>query len=162
MSIKTLCLTTLAAGLSTLMAQSPDLAGTWRLVTCSAKLDSGERIANPYGPNPKGFLTYTRDGRMSAILSYGGRKPLSTADRLLSSPEEQASAFATFFAYAGRYTIQSGRVTHHVEIASVENWVNTDLVRSLKLEGDRLTLTTPPTPVGGKMQTTELVWERVR
>lgn len=55
-----------------------------------------------------------------------------------------------------------GKVIHHVEVASVENWVGTDLVRTLQIDGERLTLGTPPLLVGGKIQTTELVWERLR
>ena len=99
---------------------------------------------------------------MTAMISYSGRKPLSGADRIASPPDERAAAFATFLAYAGRYSVAGDHVTHHVEVASVENWVNTDLVRRIKIQGDRMTLITPPQSVGGRMQTTELVWERVK
>jgi len=98
---------------------------------------------------------------MSAIVSHGGRKPLSSGDRISASVEERAEAFATLFAYAGSYNVVDDKVVHHVEIASVENWVNTDLTRLVRFDGDRLTLMTPPTSVGGKILTTELVWERV-
>jgi hypothetical protein len=37
--------------------------------------------------NPTGFLTYTADGRMMAIITNGGRKPLSVDDRV-SAPAE--------------------------------------------------------------------------
>jgi hypothetical protein len=39
--------------------------------------------------------------------------------------------------------------------------VGKDLVRSVKFEGDRITLLTPPTPVNGKVQTVELIWQRL-
>ncbi|MBZ5622032.1 MAG: lipocalin-like domain-containing protein [Acidobacteriia bacterium] len=113
------------------------------------------------GRNPSGFLIYTHEARMTAIISYSGRNRLSGADRIASPPDERATAFATFFAYGGRYTMTGNKITHHVEVASVENWVKTDLVRTIKLEGDRMTLITPPLSVGGRMQTTELVWERL-
>ena len=48
------------------------------------------------------------------------------------------------FAYAGRYTFAGDRVTHRVEAASVQNWVNTDLVRTVKFQGNRLIIRTPP------------------
>ena len=127
------------------------IVGTWRLVA-----------ASPTSPLRAGLITYTGDGRMSAILSHGGRKPLSSGDRISASLEERAEAFATLFAYAGSYDVVGDRVVHHVEIASVENWVNTDLIRLVHFDGDRMTLTTPPLSVGGKIQTTELVWERVK
>ncbi|MCC8960979.1 lipocalin-like domain-containing protein [Bradyrhizobium sp. Pear76] len=127
------------------------IVGTWRLVA-----------ASPTSPLQAGFITYTGDGRMSAILRHGGRKPLTTGDRISASVEERAEAFATLFAYAGSYDVVGDKIVHHVEIASVENWVNTDLIRLVRFDGDRITLTTPPLSVGGKIQTTELVWERVR
>ncbi|MCA1618869.1 MAG: lipocalin-like domain-containing protein [Acidobacteria bacterium] len=146
-----------------LSAQTRDgLVGTWRLVSASATTANGGRNDAPYGPHPTGLLTYTREGRMAAIISHSGRKPLSRADRISAPAEERAEAFATFFAYAGRYSLGGDKVIHHVEISSVENWVNTDLVRLIKLEGDRLTLRTPPISVGGVTQTTELIWERVK
>jgi len=153
----------LALGVSgNLVAQEPDVVGTWRLVSASATTASGDRNAIPFGQNPKGFLTYTRQGTMTVMISYSGRKPLSGADRVVSPPEERAAAFATFFAYAGRYSVTGNKVIHHVEVASVENWVNTDLVRVVELDGDRMTLITPPLSVGGRLQTSNLVWERIK
>lgn len=98
---------------------------------------------------------------MAAVISHGRRKVLS-GDRISAPVEERAQAFATFFAYAGRYSIAGDKVLHHVEVSSVENWVNTDLGRSVTFEYDRIRLTTPPLSVGGVIQVTELVWERVR
>ena len=133
------------------LSTSNNVVGTWRLVATS-----------PTSPLQAGLITYTSDGRVSAILRHGGRKPLTTGDRISASIEERAEAFATLFAYAGSYEVDGVKVIHHVEIASVENWVNTDLIRVLRFDGDRITLTTPPLSVGGKVQTTELVWERVK
>ena len=137
------------------------VVGTWRLVAASATTAEGRQIATPYGPNPLGLLTYTADGSMAALISHSGRKPLS-ADRISSPTTERAEAFATFFAYAGSYSIDGQRVIHHVEISSVQNWVDTDLIRTTTFDGGRMTLRTPPLRVGGTLQTTELVWERTR
>lgn len=95
------------------------------------------------------------------MISHGGRKPLSGADRIAAPAEERAEAFATFFSYGGRYSIEGDKVIHHVEISSVQNWVNTDLVRLIRFHGDRITLRTPPLSVGGVIRTTELVFERI-
>lgn len=135
------------------------LMGTWKLVSASASSD-GHIISDPFGPEATGLITYTADGRMMAVISYGGRKPLS-GDRISSPEAERAEAFSTFFAYAGKYSVNGDEVVHHVEVASVQNWVNTDLVRRVTFEGNRLTLRTPPVSVGGKMRTTDLVWERL-
>lgn len=133
------------------------LFGTWRLVSASSTSSSGEKDVTPYGQNPSGLLTYTPDGRVSALISHGGRKPLSPT----ASPQEKADAFSTFIAYAGRYKLEGERIVHHVEISSTQNYANRDLVRTIKAEDDRIVLTTPPTPVNGQMQTVELTWQRV-
>jgi len=140
---------------------SDKLVGTWKLVSASLSTAGGQRNDAPFGSSPTGFLTYTREGRMSAMISYGGRKPLSVGDWSLAPVDEKAEAFGTFAAYAGRYTLTEDRVIHHVEISSLQNWVNTDLVRLIKFQGDRIILATPPASSNGKIQTWELVWERV-
>jgi hypothetical protein len=134
------------------------LVGTWKLVSASSTTSAGERCETPYGPSPVGFLTYTADGRVSAMISYGGRTSLSVRG---GTPEEQAQAFKTFLAYAGRYALSDDTVTHSVEISSIQTYVGKDLVRNVKFQGDRITLVTPPTFVNGKVQTVELIWERL-
>ena len=134
------------------------LVGTWKLVSASSTTSTGERSESPYGAQPAGFLTYTGDGRVSALISYDGRKSLSFGG---GSPEEQAEAFKSFLAYAGTYRLDGDKVTHHVEVSSIQNYVDKDLVRSVKFKDDQIMLLTPPTRMNGKMQTIELVWQRL-
>ena len=134
------------------------LVGTWKLVSAASTTKTGERSETPYGPNPAGFLTYTADGRVTALISYGGRKSLSVG----AQQEEQAEAFKTFLAYAGRYALIGEKITHYIEISSIQNYVSKELVRSIKFQGDQITLVTPPTQVNGKIQTLELIWQRLR
>ncbi|MGA2743844.1 MAG: lipocalin-like domain-containing protein [Candidatus Sulfotelmatobacter sp.] len=133
------------------------LIGTWTLVSASSTTSMGERNETPYGLNPTGFLTYSADGRVTALISYGGRKPLSVGSRA----EDQAEAFKTFLAYAGRYTLSGDKVTHHVEISSIQSYVDKDLIRHVKFQGDQIILLTPPTRLNGKTQTIELIWRRL-
>ena len=138
-----------------------DLVGTWKLVSALSTRPNGERV-NYYGEHPVGFLTYTDDGRMTAVLGDGDRKQLSDEDRQSTSAEERSEAFSTFNAYAGSYTFQGDRVIHHVEVALFQNWVKTDQIRYVKLQGDRLTLRTNPMKHRGEQRVQELVWERVK
>ncbi len=137
------------------------LVGTWKLVSASSATTSGEKNVPPYGINPVGFLTYSEDGRVTALISYGGRKPLSIGAKTTVLLEEQAEAFKTFLGYAGRYRLSGDKVIHSIEISSIQNYVNKELIRSVKFQGDRIVLITPPTMVNGKIQTMELVWERL-
>ena len=136
------------------------LVGAWKLVSASSTTSKGEPCEPPYGLNPLGFLTYSADGRVTALISYSGRKPLSGGGGARAQ-EEQAEAFRTFLAYAGRYTFSGDKVTHHIEISSIQNYVDRDLVRTVKFESDRIVLVTPPTPVNGKVQIIELTWHRL-
>jgi hypothetical protein len=134
-----------------------ELVGTWKLVSASSTTSKGERNETPYGAGPVGFLTYTEEGRVTSLISYGGRKSLSIG----ATPQEQAEAFSTFLAYTGRYTLSGDKVTHHIEVSSIQNYVNKDLIRRVKFEGDQIVLITPPTLVNGKIQTIELIWQRL-
>ncbi len=56
----------------TLAAQADRLIGTWALMAASASTGTGAHDSTPYGSRPSGFLTYTPEGRMMAIISYDG------------------------------------------------------------------------------------------
>jgi aminoglycoside phosphotransferase (APT) family kinase protein len=141
---------------SSAMAQTKySLVGTWKLVSFKVPNDKGE-LEDRFGPNPTGFLTYTADGRVSVIMANSRRKPFTS----WPPPAEDATAtFLTFASYAGTYAFSGDKVTHHIEVSLIQALVNTDQVRSVKLEGDRLTLRGGGLLGGG---VTELVWERLK
>ena len=138
------------------------LVGTWKLVSASSADSSGQKLEPPYGANPVGFLTYGEDGRVTALISFGGRRPLSMGAKPPALQEEQAEAFKTFLAYGGRYRLSGDKVIHSIEVSSIQNFVNKDLVRTVKFLDDQIVLVTPPSVVNGKMQTIELVWQRLK
>ena len=138
------------------------VVGTWKLLSASYLVGNQLVNGHPYGLQPTGLITYTGDGRVMVAVAFDGRKPLSVNDFITAPAEERAQAFATFFAYAGRYTFTGNKVVHHVEVASIQNWVNTDQVRLVTLRGDRLSLRTLSSSIGGVPHTAELVFERVK
>ncbi len=137
------------------------LLGTWKLVSASSTDASGAQIEPPFGANPIGFLTYTEDGRVVALISHGGRKALTVGAEGPALLEEQAEAFKTFLAYSGRYQLLGDKIIHSVEISSIQNYVDKELVRTVQFQGNRIALFTPPTMVNGKIQIVELLWERL-
>lgn len=163
--------TALAMGLvsigsaQSLQIQKEMLIGTWKLVSASNMTDKGIVNDEAYGRNPIGFLTYTADGRMMAIITDGGRKPLSKYWRVAPAGEK-AEAFSTSLSYAGTFTLSGDRVTHHVEAASDPNRVNRDLVRVIvNLQDNRVTLrTTAPFIWDNDVHVTyqELTWDRMK
>jgi lipocalin-like protein len=134
-----------------------NLIGSWRLISVSSRNRDGS-IDSPYGPAPTGVLTYTDDGRMSALISFDGRKPFPFGG---GSKDDQVEAFRTFLGYAGTFTLTGNKVIHRVEVASIQNLVGKDLIRTVKFDGDRIVLTTPPTPIQGSTQIVDLTWQRI-
>jgi len=114
----------------------PQLVGTWKLVSATSKDSSGQPLQPPYGSNPTGLLTYTESGRVTALISYSGRKPLSLGAKPPTRLEQEAEAFKTFLAYGGRYRLSGDKVIHSIEISSIQNYVNRELIRDLKFQGD--------------------------
>jgi hypothetical protein len=139
---------------------SRTIVGTWKLVSTTATTADGKVIASPMGEHPTGFLTYTADGRMSLLITHDGRPKLS-GDRLDSPVEERANAFSTMVAYAGRYILEGNRLVHHLEAASSQNWVGTDLPRIVTFSGKRLKLEAPMQERHGVVQKFEQVWQRI-
>lgn len=144
------------------------LLGTWKLISAITILPDGSIEPDLYGANPVGYITYTPDGRMMVMFARSKRASFSVdvksplgKDMQLVPVTELAQAFTSFNAYAGTYKLNGNTVTHHIEIALIPNRVDTDLVRTFSLNGDRVTLKTPPTLSDGVSKVFELVWERV-
>jgi hypothetical protein len=138
------------------------LVGVWKLVSYSTQDPDTRAVFHPFGEHATGYIVYTAAGRMFAILTAESRKPLTGGNRITAPAEDRAEAFSSASAYSGTYTLTEGQVVHHVDISVNPNWVGTDQVRFIKLEGNRLTIVTPPlqTRPDGKLRVSTLVWER--
>jgi hypothetical protein len=134
--------------------------GTWTLRGTERKtLDNGETTPL-WGVHPSGTLIYTAGGRMSALVLAENRKAPAAP---MPTETEALSLFKSMVAYAGRYTVESDRVIHHVEQSWNQAWTGTDVVRFYRFDGNRLALTTAPAPNprDGKLSVSTLVWERL-
>jgi hypothetical protein len=138
-----------------------DLYGTWRLVSYTQEiLATGEKI-DVFGKAPRGFLHYSRDGRMYAILVKAERpKPI---DLTKMKDEERVELFKTVVAYGGTFTFDGKTVTHHVDISWNENWTGTAQVRNIRIDGRKLYISTNPMPrpEDGKPIIAVLAWEKL-
>jgi len=138
-----------------------DLVGTWSLESLVAKGSNGIE-AFPLGESPRGFLTYTPNGHMSAVLMSTGRPKFASADVRAGTPEEVRQAFDGFDAYAGTYEFdeQEGRVTHFAEVARLPNWEGTAQIRYARMIGEHLHLVTPPVLARGQEWVLDVSWRR--
>jgi hypothetical protein len=101
---------------------------------------------------------------MSAHLMNPGRPPFASGDLARGNDAELRAAVGGCIAYHETFVLDSSRgiVTHRVEGSLFPNWIGRDQVRYFRLDGNRLTISTPPTQIGGEVLTTVIVWERIR
>ena len=152
------------AFLSSTIAVASDnpVLGTWKLKSIVHEVTAtGEKI-NEFGEHPSGYISYSADGRMYAIATADNRvKPLAANP----TDEQRAKLHQSMFAYAGTYTLEGDKVTHHVDISWNENWTGSEQVRFFKLDGNTLTITSPSSfkrPQDGREVRTVVVWEKVK
>jgi len=142
------------------MAENP-LMGTWSLVSYKVMNAEGVQIVEPFGPNPRGLLIYTKDGFMSGQLMSADRLPGGSDIPRRASAEEKVLAFDSYIGYCGTYEQQGERVIHHVMTSFFPNWIGMDLVRVMQLDGNLLTLIAPPVIGKAKGRTVQITWRRV-
>lgn len=135
------------------------LVGTWRLVSFHVRDEDGG-ISYPFGRDAVGSITYTTDGHMAVQFGRANRASLTDGGWIGAPPEEIAAAARDYFAYCGTYDVRDGEVVHRIDLSLMPNWIGGDQVRLVTLDGDQVTLATPPLPIDGRQQVATLVWQR--
>jgi hypothetical protein len=120
-----------------------ELLGSWHLTEWKTVMDDG-RVLHPYGADATGLLVYAQDGGMSACIARPNR-PRWTTGNPRSAPEgERLAAFDSYFHYAGRWRLEDRGgvpfVIHSVTHALNPDFVGSEQVRQVDLQGDRLVL----------------------
>src|SRR4051794_27505310 len=91
-------------------AEISAVLGTWRLQSYVREvLATGERF-NQFGEDPDGYIGYAPDDRMDAIFT---RKDRITPADTVPTEEEGVELLGTMVAYAGTFTLEAEKVTHH-------------------------------------------------
>ncbi len=122
------------AALPSSPADRTTLIGVWKLLSYQTEFQDGSPKRALFGEHPTGYLVFTSEGRMMALIEAEGRKTPSTdADR--------AALLRSVIAYSGKYRMEGSRWITSVDTAWNPAWVGTDQVRSYELVGDRLTVT---------------------
>jgi hypothetical protein len=134
--------------------------GTWKLESMTTTyVDSGETV-EPYGAHPQGYLSYGSDCRMYAIIVDEHRKPPAVA---APTDAEKSALFDGVLAYAGTYSIDGDKVSHHVDVSWNQAWTGTIQVRHFKIDGKVLHIRSVPAknPRDGRLSWSALVWTKV-
>ena len=135
------------------------LVGSWKLVSFESR-DVNGSISYPWGKDTVGYLMYNADGYMSVTIMSSNRAKFSSEDLKGGATEEKVAAADTYISYCGRYEVKQDTVIHHIELSFFPNWIGVDQKRELSIDGNRLSLSTPPIAVGGIEHTHHLIWER--
>lgn len=136
------------------------VVGAWKLVSFEEWGVGGEPI-RPSGDSPTGFLIYGRDGRMSVQNQDADGTLRLSAEPLCRRGQTRQVALEALGAYNGRYEIESGnRILHHIDVSLHANWVGLTQERIVRIEGDRLTLVSPPLLIDEREVVAYMTWER--
>jgi hypothetical protein len=134
--------------------------GTWKLQSFIDEDVATGQKTDLFGPHPSGYLNYGPDGRMYAILIKEGRK---APDTLIPTDAERVDLYSGLIAYAGTYSIEGDKVTHHIDASWNQAWTGTTQVRQFRIDGNCLYIKTLPAknPVTGKESSAVLIWTKV-
>ena len=145
-------------------AGDEQLWGSWRLVKfVNVVVATGQERTGFFGTSSPGIINYGRDGRV--LLFIVGDKRPKIPDLTKITDKDRIELFKTMIACGGTYSFDGKIVRHNYDISWNDNWTGTSVIREVKLEGNRLTLTAPPAPSTqgtGEMISSVLVWEKIQ
>lgn len=134
------------------------LVGSWRLVSIQAQFVGESGTHDLLGPNPIGRVIYSADRHFVVFFSRSDRKPPT-------NDAEAAALLRSMLGYTGRFRIEGNQITSTFDGAWTEVYRQGEQVRTISIEGDTLTVRSPPQPSGmypGKTATTTAVLVRER
>jgi hypothetical protein len=104
------------------------MVGTWILERSDNPMPDGSVV--PYCTGVHGMIIYTAEGFVSVALNCAAT----------GNGNEPADISGRKFFYAGRYTVNGSRVTHHLANASQTELMGTSFTRDITINDNRLIL----------------------
>jgi Lipocalin-like domain len=127
-----------------------DLVGTWTLVSADA-----------FGSNPKGYLMFDANGRVSAVLMRSDLPKYASNNRNQGTAEENKATVQGTIAWFGTYSVSGTDLILQIEGSSFPNWNGSNQKRTnLSVSGDELRWTQPTPSMGGPPVT--VLWKRAK
>lgn len=151
--------TTAAAGSTTTLAGR--LAGTWRLQSRIDRDARGECVDEPtLGSDPVALVVFDRAGNFAAQFMKRDRSAPAAA---AVGAANNTRAIDGYDAYFGTYAVDegSGVVTTTLTGAIAREHVGAVLARTMRVDGDTLTIALDTTAPDGRAVVRTLTWTRV-
>lgn len=120
--------------------------GVWKLESFLIEISNGE--TRQWGSNTHGLLLYTETGHMSVSINK---------DVENKSTVDVQNIFDSILFYSGTYSVDGNTIKHMVTQASNPSRIGKELLRTATLEGNLLTLTSPPESFGRAI----LKWRKI-
>ena len=130
------------------------LVGTYKLVSHEVQVNG--TTMQTLGKAPHGYLVITPT-RWVAFHTADNRK-------FGTSAADKAALLDTLGGWSGTYRIEGDKIIISVDVSWTEFWTGKDQVRHWILSGNRLTLTSDPTPDPrdpSKTSFVRTVWEKI-
>jgi hypothetical protein len=139
-----------------------ELYGTWQLVSWKRTIVTTGETSDVFGKAPHGYQIYGRDGRMLCIMASDNRPNIPDVTKM--TDKDRVELYKSIIAYGGPYTFDEKTLKIKVDISWNESWNGTELVRTVKFEGNRMIFSAEPTvgALDGKVRALVNVWERVK
>ena len=139
-----------------------ELYGTWRLVSWKRTIVATGETSEVFGKAPQGYQIFGRDGRMLCIMTSENRPNIPDVTKV--TDKDRVELYKSIIAYGGTYTFDGNTLKIKVDVSWNESWNGTELVRTVKFEGNRKIVSAPPTvgTLDGKLRALVNVWERVK
>jgi hypothetical protein len=138
---------------------TPDLVGSWSLVSLTASRSGSE--VEVLGPHPHGQLIFGSDGRYVLVGLRADLPKFASDNRLSGTAEENQRIVQGNVAHFGTYTVDPAAqvIVFHIQNSTLPNWDGDVQRRPFTLDGDRLTYITPGSFGYGAAK---VVWQRMK
>jgi lipocalin-like protein len=136
--------------------------GSWILVELYNE-EAGKK-SEPFGPNPRGAILFTPDGRFSMTIMRASLPKFASNARQKGTAEENQAVVQGSIAVIGTYTVTGDKektLNMHIEGSTFPNWDGQDQKRPMIVSGDELKIINPTPSIGGGGKNIQ-VWKRAK
>jgi hypothetical protein len=136
------------------------LVGSWTIVSNDNVAPDGTK-RQIFGPNPKGILMLSADGRYALVVVNPARPRFKGKTRLEGTPEENQAVIAGTVAAFGGWSVDEATnvLVTRIEGGLFPNDDGTEQRRIIALSGDELRMVNPSPGSGGRA---EIVFRRAK
>jgi hypothetical protein len=131
------------------------IVGAWTMTMADSVRPDGTRTA-AFGPNPKGIMIFSREGKFALIQMRADVPPIAARSRDQGTPEEYKAIVSGSIAYFGTYTVNDADRTMILKLdgSTFANILAAGEQRRIitTLTADEFKFTNPATPSGATLE----------